>query len=340
MKTLKFAAAVLFTTLPHGPALGQMTVTGSISGNVVDQSGRAVPGAKITLVSDKTRDTRETLSNDLGAFSLVAVQPDTYSVKAEHAGFKAFQRTGIVVTANEHILLGQVPLEVGSVSETISVEAKAAHVETDTAEVSGEVTQSQLGNLTARGRDYVSMLRTIPGVYYQADQDSVGGSYGTSSPAIRGASASLNILSVDGVVSNDMGTPSVFSSVTTMDAIGEVKVVLNSYRAEYAGNGGTVVTIVSKSGGSEFHGNGYYYLRNEDLNANDFFNNRSISAFYPHGIPRPEYRYNTFGFSLGGLILIPKKFNVDRKKLFGFYNFEQLVDRIPGGLTQYMMPTA
>ena len=311
----------------------QMTVTGSVSGTVIDQSGRAVPAAHITLVSERTRETRETVSNETGGFSLPALQPDTYSVTVEHSGFKAFRRTGIVVTANEHIPMGQVALEVGSVSETITVEAQAAHVETDTAEESAEITQNQLGNLTARGRDVVSMLRTIPGVAYQADQDSAGGSYGTTSPSIRGASASLNILSVDGVVSNDMGTPSVFSSVTTMDAIGEVKVVLNSYRAEYAGNGGTVVTIVSKSGGSQFHGNGYYYLRNEDLNANDFFNNRN-------NVRRPEYRYNTFGFSLGGPILIPKKFNTDRRKLFGFYNFEQLVDRIPQGLTTYMMPTA
>src|SRR5258708_11829600 len=143
----------------------------------------------------------------------------------------------------------------------------------------------------------------------------------------------MNILSVDGVVSNDMGTPSVFSSVTSMDAIGEVKMVLNSYRAEYAGNGGTVVMIVSKSGGTEFHGNGYWYGRNEDLNANDFFNNRN-------GVKRPEYRYNTMGFSLGGPIYIPGKFNTSKTKLFGFYNFEQLVDRIPGSLTNYMMPTA
>jgi len=315
------------------PVRAQMTVTGSVSGTVVDQSGRAVPGAKITLTSETTRDSREAATNDLGAFSLVAVQPDTYSLKAEHSGFKSFLRTGLVVTANEHIAMGQLPLEVGSVAETITVEAKAAHVETDTAENSAEVTTSQLGNLTARGRDYVSLLRTVPGVYYQADQDSVGGSYGTTSPTIRGANANLNILSVDGVVSNDMGTPNVFSSVTTMDAIGEVKIVLNAYRAEYAGNGGSVVTIVSKSGGSEFHGNGYYYLRNEDLNANDFFNNRN-------NVRRPEYRYNTFGFSVGGPLLIPKKFNVERKKLFGFYNLEQLVDRIPGGLTDYMMPTA
>ena len=90
------------------------------------------------------------------------------------------------------------------------------------------------------------MLRTIPGVQYQADQDSVGGSYGTGTPNIGGAFASTNILAVDGVVSNDQGTPNVFSSVTTLDAIGEVKVMLNSYQAEYAGNGGAVVQVVTR----------------------------------------------------------------------------------------------
>jgi hypothetical protein len=118
-----------------------------------------------------------------------------------------------------------------------------------------------------------------------------------------------------------------------MDAIGEVKVILNAYQAEYAGNGGTIVQVVSKSGGSEYHGNGYWYVRNNDFNANDFFNNRN-------GVTRPEYRYNTAGFSLGGPIYVPGHWNRDKKRLFGFYNLEQLESRIPGALTQYNMPTA
>ena len=83
-------------------------------------------------------------------------------------------------------------------------------------------------------------------------------------------SNNTNTLAVDGVVSNDVGTPNVFSSVTTLDAIGEVKVVLNGYQAEYAGNGGPVVEVVTKSGGREFHGTGYWFIRNEDFNGNDF----------------------------------------------------------------------
>jgi hypothetical protein len=334
------ALGCLLSIVLSSAVFAQMTITGSISGTVVDPSGSAVPDAKITLTSQSTKQTREAATNESGAFNLVAVQPDAYSIKVEHAGFKTFERTGLVVSANERLSIGQLILQVGAVNETVTISAQAAHVETDTAESSAEITSDQIGNLTARGRDVVSMLRTIPGVAYQADQDSAGGSYGTSSPSIRGANANMNIVSVDGVVSNDMGTPSVFSSVTTMDAIGEVKVVLNSYRAEYAGNGGAVVTIVSKSGGTQYHGNAYWYVRNEDLNANDFFNNRNVSPLTGKGVVRPEYRYNTFGFTLGGPIYIPGKFNRDKRHLFGFYNFEQLVDRIPGSLTTYMMPTA
>lgn len=310
----------------------QMTTTGTIDGSVMDPSGKAIPAAKVTLISESTKDTRPLNCNGTGAFVFQAVSPGAYTVKAEHPGFKAFERTGIVVSANEHVALGNIPLQIGSVTETVMVSDKAAHVQTESSESSEEITTDQLGNLTARGREVVSLLRTIPGVSYQADQDSPGGTYGTSTSSIRGASSNMNILSVDGVVSNDQGSPNVFSSVTTMDAMGEVKILLNAYQAEYAGNGGTIVQVVSKSGGTEYHGNGYWYIRNEDFNANDFFNNRN-------SVKRPEYRYNTEGFSLGGPIYVPGHWNREKRKLFGFYNLEQLESRIPGALTQYTMPS-
>ncbi len=311
----------------------QMTVTGTITGNVVDPTGQAVANARVTLTSVSRSEARSALANELGTFTIIAVQPDTYTLRIEQPGFKAYTKSGLTVSANERVAVGDVILQVGDVTETISVSAEAAHVQTDSSEHSAELTTTQLQNLTARGRDVVSMLRTIPGVQYQSDQDSVGGSYGTSTPNIGGASANANILAVDGVVSNDQGTPSVFSSVTTLDAIGEVKVLLNSYQAEYAGNGGAVVQVVTKSGTRDFHGGGYYYVRNEILNANDFFSNRN-------NVKRPRYRYNTFGGTIGGPIYIPGKWNQDRNKLFGFYNIEQFLISLPGNVNQYTMPTA
>ncbi len=327
------ASGTLLLLCQAGLLFGQMTVTGSIAGTVLDTTGKAVAGAKITTVSEKNGTVRSSAANESGAFSMVALDPDVYSLKIEHPGFKAFERTGIVVTANEHIALGDVTLQVGAVTETITVAEKSAHVETDTAESSAELTTDQISNLTARGRDVVSMLRTIPGVSYQADPG-LGWRPVWNQFAIDPRRQREHEYPIGGRRGQQRhGDAERVLQRHHMDAIGEVKVVLNSYRAEYAGNGGTVVTIVSKSGGSEYHGSGYWYLRNEDLNANDFINNRN-------GVKRPEYRYNTFGFSLGGPIYIPRVFNRDRRKLFGFYNLEQLTDRIPGGLTQYMMPTA
>jgi hypothetical protein len=333
MKNRRTGPYLLVAALCAGLLPAQMTITGTITGTIVDPSGQVIAGAKVVLTSPKTGDSRSAVANEVGAFSLNAVQPDTYTLRVQHGGFKAYERKELVVAANERLSTGDITLQIGDVTETVSVVGETAQVQTDSSEHSAVLTTSQLENLTARGRDVVSMLRTIPGVQYQADQDSVGGQYGTSTPNIGGAMSGTNVLAVDGVVSNDMGTPSVFSSVTTLDAIGEVKVVLNSYQAEYAGNGGAVVQVITKSGGKDFHGGGYYFLRNEALNANDFFSNRN-------GVKRPRYRYNTFGATLGGPIYIPGKWNQDHSKLFGFYNLEQWGISVPGSVNQYTMPSA
>lgn len=314
-------------------AFSQMTVTGTITGIVTDPSGAAVVGATVTLISEATHESRTATTNSEGAFSFLAIPPELYTVRVEHSGFKTYERTQVTLTANERLDLGHLQIQLGSVTETISVQAEGASVQTDSSENSAVLTSNQVSDLTSRGREVVSLLRTIPGVGYQSDQDSVGGSYGTGTPTIAGTSNNTNTLAVDGVVSNDVGTPNVFSSVTTLDAIGEVKVIVNGYQAEYAGNGGPVVEVVTKSGGKEYHGTGYWYVRNEDLNANDFFNNRN-------GVKRPEYRYNTEGASLGGPIYIPKVWNTQKNVLFGFYNIENLQSAIPGSLTSYTVPTA
>ena len=332
-QALSFVVFVMLAALSCGQLFAQMSVTGAVSGTVLDASGSVVPGAAVKLTSETTREARETKSNGEGLFSFTVVPRDSYTLKVEHAGFKAIERTGISVSANEHVALSGLTLELGSASETVTVAAEAAHVATESSEESADVTTNQVANLTARGREIVSMLRTVAGATYQADADSPGGSYGASTPSIRGASANMNILAVDGIVSNDMGTPSVFSSATQLDAIGEVKVILNSYQAEYAGNGGTVVQVVTKSGSGAWHGNAYWYVRNNGLNANDFFNNRN-------GVKRPIYKYNTGGFSLGGPLAIGG-LNRSKSKLFGFYNLENDWQRVPNSasLTYYTMPT-
>src|SRR5258708_2479612 len=221
----------LFFALMVCGVSAQMTTTRSINGTVIEPSRHVIAGANITLTSARTPAARTAVSNEAAAFRMLAVQPDTYNLRVEQKGFKTQQQRGLVVAANDRVSLGDIAMQIGEVTETVSVTADAAQVQTDSSEHSAVLTSTQLTNLTARGREVVSMLRTIPGVQYQADQDSTGGSYGTGTPNIAGTFSGTNILAVDGVVSNDQGTPNVFSSVTTLDAIGEVKGLVNSNQA-------------------------------------------------------------------------------------------------------------
>jgi hypothetical protein len=323
----------LLLLVSAGVQLNAQVITASVTGNVVDPSGAGVPGATATLTNDSTKAVQTSTANATGTFSFAAVQPASYTLKVEHAGFKATEQTGIHVSAADHLALGDIALQVGAVSETIQVQEQVAQVASDSSQVSAGINQDQLLNLTARGREVVSLLRIVPGVQYQADPDSAGGTYGQGTPSILGASANVNHIAIDGVTSNDQGSPNVFSSVTALDAIGEVKVLLNSYQAEYAGNGGAVVQVVTKSGGQEFHGSVYDFLRNEDFNANSFFNNRT-------NVKRARYRYNTPGGTLGGPIYIPGHWNTQKNKMFGFYNIDIQSIATPGNLTNYTMPSA
>src|SRR5690242_13125852 len=189
------------------PMLAQMTVTGSISGTVKDPSGEMVAGAVVTITSEQTGEVRSTKSSESGTFNFAAVQPDTYSLKVEHAGFKTVRRTGMVLSANERFSLGDVRLEIGAVTETVNVVAEGASVQTTSSEHSAVITGSEIANIQARGRDITSLFKMLPGVQATADSDSVGGSYGSGTPNVGGMSNNTNILAVDGVVSNDMGTP-------------------------------------------------------------------------------------------------------------------------------------
>src|SRR4051795_6041188 len=129
---------------------GQMTVTGTVSGTVTDPSGQIVPAANVTLTSEKTGENRSVTTSGTGAFTFVAMQPDTYSIRIEHSGFKTYQQTGLLLTANGHIDLDNINLQVGAVTETVSVTAQATAVQNDSSERSAELTTKQLDNLTTR----------------------------------------------------------------------------------------------------------------------------------------------------------------------------------------------
>jgi len=326
----RVVSAAVLAFVAATPAAAQ-SVSGSIAGSVVDQTRQVVPGATVTLLNEQTGDARVLASNSSGGFVFSAVQPGTYTIRVELAGFATFELQHIVVPANEQVPVGALQLNVGALAETVTATSTGSIVQTLSSERSALITSTQIEQVADRGRDVVSLLRVLPGVAYQTPTDAPGANFGSTTPNINGNRATWNTMTVDGVVGNDLGSPQVFSSSINFDAIGEVQVELNNYRAEYGRNGGPVVNVVTKSGTKDYKGSVYWYKRHEALNANDFFNNRN-------GVAKPTYRFDTAGGTLGGPVPMPRR--AGRDKLFFFYSFDGLKSLNPRPLQQVTTPTA
>jgi hypothetical protein len=311
--------------LAPGRASAQ-AVTGTISGTVTDQQGSVIPGATITIINEATNDSRTAVSDGRGEFQVTNLQPGSYTAKVELASFRTLERRNVRLSAAERLSIGTLALEVGNLGKTVTVEARGAHVNTAETQHSGVITATQIEQTQVLGRDVTSHMRLLPGVRYENTVDSLGMSFGTSVPNVGGARRDWSNVIVDGVVGNEVGNSGLMAQQINLDAIAEVRVLLNSYRAEYGRAGGGQVQIVSKSGGSAYRGNLYYYGRHEALNATNFFLNRQ-------GVEKPRYRFNTYGANLGGPV--PKL----SEKLFFFYSMEAPLVSRPGPLRNWTMPT-
>jgi hypothetical protein len=323
-------AGLLLSLVTIAPA---QTTTSEVSGTVLDSSSAVVPGATVTLRNTATSVSSIEKTNAAGLFVFSGVVPGAYEVKIEASGFKASERRGIEISANEKRSLGSLVLDVGSSSETITVNAQAMQVQTSSGENSSLLSTSQMDHLSTRGRDAISLLKLIPGVTPGNDAESLGGTFGTTLPAVNGQSSGFNQVTLDGQSGTDDDITNAFNETTSMDAIAEVKVLMNNYQAEYGRNASAVINMISKSGTQRFHGSAYWYKRHEEFNADDFFNNRN-------GVAKPRYRYNTLGGTIGGPIFIPHVFNTAKTKLFFFYSREDQLTYTPQALTTVTMPTA
>ena len=300
-------------------------VTGTISGTIVDQQNAVVPGATITIIYEATADARSTVSDERGNFQVTNLRPGSYTVRVELASFRTFERKNVVLSAAERLSVGNLPLEVG-LGEVVTVESRGTQVNTAETQHSGLLTSTQIEQVQVLGRDVTSIMRLLPGVRYENTVDSLGMNFGTSVPNVGGARRDWSNVIVDGVIANEVGNSGLMAQQINLDAVAEVKILLNTYRAEYGRAGGGQVQIVSKSGGSNYRGNLYYYGRHESLNATNFFLNRQ-------NVDKPRYRFNTYGANVGGPV--PKM-----KNLFFFYSLEAPLVSRPGPLRNWTMPTA
>ena len=329
MSTLRVRALslLLVATLGTVGLMAQETA-GSLAGTIADEQGQVLPGATVTASHERTHAVRTTVSDPRGSFQLPALPPGSYTVRVELQNFRALERKNVVLSGGERLSLGTLRLTIG-LGETIVVEESGTKVNAEETQHAGLITSKQIEQIQTKGRDVTTLMRLAPGVRYEDTVDSLGESFGTLVPHVSGQRRTWNHITVDGVLGNEIGQTDRMAQQINLDAVGEIKILLNTYRAEYGRTGGAQIQIVSKGGDAQYRGNAYYYGRNEHWNANNFFNNRSNR-------PRPRYRFNTFGFNLGGPI---PGLNKDEKKLFFFYSIEVPLTERPGPLRQWMVPT-
>ena len=162
------------------------TITGNITGTVTDSSGGVIPGATVTLVSERTGEARSGTTNEEGRFSFAAVQPGVYTVRVEQKGFQTLERKGAVLSANESLALGDIALQTGQVAEMVTVVSSGPVVEKESSDLTARLTSDQISLISTKGRDITSLLRLIPGTSNDDDIEAVGEGFGTNLPNISG----------------------------------------------------------------------------------------------------------------------------------------------------------
>ena len=324
------AGILLLVFAGHATAQG---TTGTISGTVVDESDQAVPGAAVTLVDERTTVARSGTSGPDGTFVFQVVPPGLYTVRVELTGFRTLERRRNVLNANSQLSLGHLVLGVGSLSEVVTVAASGTQVEVENSDHTALLTSTQIAQIQTKGRDVMGLLRLMPGVRYEDSAEALGEDFGTMIPQVGGQRRHWNSVSIDGLLGNEASGSNRMSSAINLDAIEEVKVLLNTFKAEFGRSGGANIQIVTKSGGADYHGSAYYYARRDAWNATRWENNRS-------SVEKPEYHFDTYGANLGGPVAIPGLWSPQEKKLFFFYSLEApRGQRPPGPIRRYRLPT-
>ncbi len=307
-------------------------LTGQISGTLTDPQGGVVSGARVEVTNQETAQTREVTTDSDGNFVVTQLLPGTYSLAVSASGFKKFEQKGIALTANERVALRKVTLEVGDVNQTVTVTAEAPNVQTESAERAGLISEQQIQSIALKGRDYMGLVRLLPGVVDTANREAPGWNNLVGVTINGSRSGTLN-LTLDGVSSLDTGSQQGPYLAPGLDAIGEIKVLLTNYQAEYGRSSGGTINVVIKNGTRDFHGGGFYLKRHEQFNANGFFNNRDNLA-------KPRYRFNYWGGHIGGPVIIPGTgFNKNRDKLFFFWSQEYLPRVYPTRIGNLTFPT-
>jgi hypothetical protein len=289
--------------------------TAAIGGTVTDPTGAVVAGGQVKITNTSTGQSRELTTNSAGSYQAPDLQVGTYNVEVTAPGFKKFERTGIVLNVNDTIR-ADATLQVGESTESVTVAADAVQVQSDSNEQSNLITSRQVSQLALNGRNITSLTTIGTGASTNsADFQTPSPLLGGTNVSFNGQRSNHNLWMIDGGENYDRGSGGGLSTMPSPDAIAEFKALTSNYSAEFGQGSGGTMTMILKSGTRDFHGSAWEFLRNDAFDANNYFANQN-------GTPKPELRFNTFGYNIGGPVFIPGLYNKDRHRTFFFWNQE------------------
>ncbi len=337
-------------------------LTGTLSGTVVDSADAVVPNAQITFKNESSGDVRTSATNGAGYFSITAIQPGSYSITITAAGFKTWRQSGIVFNQGDSRSLPHIGLQVGEAKETVEITAGAEVAIPDNAEVSTTLNTHMVQDLALAGRDAGELLKLMPGMALTSGNQqgstfntkTVGtnsgpvGAYSSNGTQPNGAMAFM----LDGANLVDPGNAGTQIANINQDMVAEVKVLMSSYSAEYA-KGPTIFQAISKSGGAQYHGEGYMYARNSVFNSWDYNQKRQYLGFLANGNSptaapsialvkslKPDEHFYYYGGNVGGPIRFPGMgFNKNKDKAFFWVGYEYMNQHPAGQIYSMHNPT-
>jgi hypothetical protein len=306
--------------------------TGYISGTVSDKSGAAVPSAEVVITSVGGNLARTTTTNADGAYTVAGLPGGAYDIKVTAKGFETYQAKGVKLDVAQKIRV-DVQLTVGQVTEQVVVEgSNVAQVETQSSDLSGTILGSQITQLQLNGRNFVQLAALVPGATNQTGQDEgTVGVYGNADYSINGGRTEYNNWEVDGGDNMDNGSNHTLNVYPSVDALAEFKVLTSNYGAQYGRSASGTIEVETKSGSRNFHGDVYYFGRNDFFNALNFFDDPTQ--------PTPKFKKHDYGYTIGGPVFIPKRYNSNKEKTFFFFSEEWHRDLVPGQVFKPPVPS-
>jgi hypothetical protein len=320
MKFLRTAfCSLIFLLCASAAAFAQDT--GTFTGTVHDSSGAVVVGAEANISNSAIGMNKTVTTNTDGDWVTPYIPNGTYNITVTAKGFKKYEAKGVVLRVGQTAKV-DVTLEVGAITNEVTVVGQGlAQVETESAQVGGVLTGTEITQLQLNGRDFAQLITLTPGVNNQTGQDEGQvGIVGNTIFSVNGGRGENNNWEVDGGDDMDNGSNNSLNVFPSIDSIAEVRVLTSNYGAEYGRNASGTVETELKSGTNSFHGDVYEFVRNDLFNAKNYFDGPG---------PTPEYKKNDFGYTLGGPIYIPGHYNTDKSKTFFFWSEEWRLERIP-----------